>query len=83
MIWKNEYLNETVKREEFKKFVFIGNDSKPYAVMMLDGSPWLCYWNEGYKCFTTLRRINQSDVFSYASIKLPEEQADLYFNYGK
>ena len=51
MIYKNEYLNKPVQQEEFKKFVF-GNDSQPYAVMMLDGEPWLCYWNEG-QVFTT------------------------------
>lgn len=83
MIYKNEYLNKPVQQEEFKKFVFIGNDSQPYAVMMLDGEPWLCYWNEGQKCFTTLRRLNRAHVTVYRGIALPDEQANLYFNYGK
>lgn len=66
-----------------KGFIFIDERSCAYAIKMLDGSPWLLYWNEGQKCFTTLRPATQNDIFAFGSKALPQEQADLYFNYGK
>lgn len=68
---------------QWKDFVFLDANSRPFAVMMLSGQPWLCYWNEGYKCFTTLRPTNQGEIFMFARDKLPEDQADLYFNYAE
>jgi hypothetical protein len=72
-----------MESNEFKSFVFLDGNSRPYAVMMLDGAPWLCYWNDAYKCFTTMRPVNQGEIFAFAANKLPEGQADMYFSYGK
>ena len=68
---------------DFKRFVFLDEHSEPFAVMVLGGFPWLCYWNESQKCFTTLRQIDSDEINKFAEHKLCDEQADLYFNYRK
>lgn len=68
---------------QWNDFVFLDANNRPFAVMMVSGQPWLCYWNEGYKCFATLRPTNQGEIFRFARDKLPEDQAGLYFNYAK
>jgi len=69
--------------QDFKKFVFLDGRGYPYAVMVLDENPWLCYWNEGQKCFTTLRQIDFDEVNTLSGRRLSDKYADMYFDYWK
>ncbi len=60
-------------------FVFLDAVSRAYNIRMLDGQPWLCFWHEGYKCFTTLRKATEYEVDRYKQLALPKDMADLYF----
>jgi len=60
-------------------FVFLDEANRAYNVRMLDGKPWLCYWNKGCKCFTTLRPITQSETDLYSQYALSSSMASLYF----
>ena len=62
-----------------KGFVFVSNGIA-YQVRMWGDCPWLCYWHEYQKCFVTQRALNQTEVWQLSSMKLPEEQANIYFD---
>lgn len=64
-----------------KGFVFLDDRNAPYQVRMWDGKPWLCYWNEAYKCFTSLRPVSQAEILQFSKHRLPQDQADLYLDY--
>jgi len=73
---------EKSSREQLdgKGFVFMDSTRcRAYNVRMIDGQPWLCYWNDGYKCFTTLRPVTQSEIFQFAKYALSDDLAKCYF----
>lgn len=61
-----------------KGFVFLDEASRPYRCAMWGGQPWLMYWNDGQKCWVSLRPVTQSEIWSFPH-NLTQEQQDLYF----
>ena len=59
-------------------FVFLDDSSRPYHVRMWNGVPWLFWWHPANK-WVSQRSLTQSDVWTFAERRLPEEQAALYF----
>lgn len=59
-------------------FVFLDDAKKPYLVRILESNPWLYYWHPDNK-WVTLRRLTQAEVWTFSNRRLPEEQAQLYF----
>lgn len=60
-----------------KGFIFLDSMNRPYQCRMLGGEPWLCYWNDGQKCFITLRAVGQCEVWSFPH-NLSQEEQDMY-----
>ncbi len=48
-----------------KGFVFIDEKGDSYKCQKLEGSYWLLYWNNVYKCWTTLRTITVAEIEKY------------------
>lgn len=65
-----------------KGFVFLDDAHRPYLCRMIEGSPWLCYWNEECKCFTTLRPVSQTEILLFPH-NLTEHEQDWYLDRKK
>lgn len=63
-------------------FVFLDSLKRPFLCRMIKGTPWLCYWNEGGKCFTTLRPVTQMEIFQFPH-NLTEREQEMYLDYHK
>lgn len=66
-----------MKELDEKGFVFLDANYRPYKCAMWGDQPWLFYWNEGQKCWTSLRRVTQMDIWTFPR-NLPEAQQQLY-----
>ena len=64
--------------KEYEDFVFLDAVGKPFAVRLIDGEYWLCYWNKGMEQFVTLRQTGTNEMKRWYNKKLPKKQAALY-----
>lgn len=63
-------------------FVFLDDYGEPFRCAMVGAEPWLMYWNHGSKNWVTLRRVSQSEIWSFPHNLTEGEQA-LYFRGSK
>ena len=58
-----------------KGFVFI-SIGKPFWCRMVEGQPWLFYWN--HDGWVSLKPINGTYVMRAHEYKIPDDQAEIY-----
>jgi hypothetical protein len=67
-----ELLNE-------KGFVFLDKALTPWLCRMWGNEPWLFRWNNSQKNWVSIKKVTQSEIFTYPH-NLTEEEQDLYRN---
>ena len=57
--------------------VFLDAESRPYSVQMVGGEWWLCYCHPSEQ-WVTIRPVNDVEIAHYDSIRLTDDEAQLY-----
>ena len=61
-----------------KGFVFIGGNGKYYWCALYCDEPWIMYWHEYQQSWVTLQRVNQTQIWSCETTRIPDEEAEKF-----
>jgi hypothetical protein len=61
-----------------KGFVFIDSADRPFWCRKYGDEPWIMYWHVHQKSWVTLRKVNQTEIWKFHEMKVPEEQANFF-----
>ncbi len=65
-------------KKDFKDFVFIDAQSRPYYCKLWEDEIWLFRWNDLAKHWISLREVTEWELPIYEQLAIPEDQAKIY-----
>lgn len=60
-----------------KGFIFLDDNRRPFLCRMWNDSAWLFYWHRHQKSWVSLRRVTQSEIWTFPH-NLTDEQQQHY-----